>query len=222
MSGDPLFNLALSVRQLSCRRGGRLVLSDVAFSLEAGGALLIQGPNGVGKSTLLRALGGLIGLETGSVSLGPHTAEQRSVDLPEASHLVGHQDAVKPNLTLAENIQAWIGMLAIRPSPSPKRVSLALAALGLEGLAHRPARFLSQGQRRRLSLARLVAVPRALWLLDEPTLGLDQAAQLSLDRLIQAHRDQGGMVIATSHQPLAMPGAQVLTFGRPSPMAATQ
>jgi heme exporter protein A len=222
MTDGPLFNLALSVRGLSCQRGGRLVLGDVAFSLEAGGALLIQGPNGVGKSTLLRALGGLIGLETGSIDLARPGLDQPIMDLPEASHLVGHQDAVKPSLTLAENIQAWMGMLAVGSSPSPSRITVALAALGLDGLAHRPARFLSQGQRRRLSLARLVAVPRALWLLDEPTLGLDQGALQSLDRLIQAHRDQGGMVIATSHQPLAMPGAQVLTLGGPSPLAATR
>ncbi len=180
---------------LAVIRGERLVFAGVSFALAPGGALLLTGPNGAGKSTLLRVLAGLLRPVAGTVRWA---GEDALADLPEhALRLcyVGHQDAVKPGLTVAENLRFWGG---------PEAIARALAAVDLSPLADLPARMLSAGQRRRLALSRLLMRDAPLWLLDEPTTGLDSASVERLGGLLAAHRASGGMVVAATHLPLPM------------------
>ncbi len=173
-------------------RGERLVLEGVSLAVAPGGALLLLGPNGSGKSTLLRVLAGLKRPDAGTVSG------------PENPGYLGHADAIKAGLTVSENLR-----FAAAGGP----VGPALEALGLGALADLPARMLSAGQRRRLALARLTLSRSAVWLLDEPTLGLDTASLGLLERLLAEHRAGGGAVVAATHQDVALPGAAVLRLG---------
>ncbi len=188
---------------LAAIRGERLIFRDLSFTLAAGGALLLTGPNGSGKSTLLRLVAGLLRPAAGRLAWA---AEDTLADLPtHAARLayVGHLDAVKPALTVEEN-------LALGRSATPAARAAALASLGLGPLAALPARLLSAGQKRRLALARLALSRAPLWLLDEPTLGLDAASVGRLGALLAAHRGRGGMVIAATH--LALPLADAATL----------
>ena len=187
----------LQATGLAAFRGERLVFRDLDFVVEAGGALLLTGPNGSGKSTLLRLLAGLLRPTAGTLTWDGADA---LADLPMHARrvaYVGHQDAVKPGLTAAENLR-----FAARLSGG--KVRDALAAVGLEELADLPARMLSAGQRRRLALARLVLSQAPLWLLDEPTLGLDAVSVERFGTMLDAHRAANGMVIAATHLPLPM------------------
>ncbi len=176
-------------------RGERLVLSDVSLTVSPGGAMLLLGPNGSGKSTLLRVLAGLRRPDAGRVAWVEHAA-------PVA--YLGHADAIKNGLTAAENL---------RFAAAGQPVAPALATLGLAGLADVPGRMLSAGQRRRLALARLPLSSAPLWLLDEPTLGLDTASLDLLAALLARHRAAGGGVVAATHQALMLPGADILQLG---------
>jgi len=183
----------LTATRLSVFRGERLVLSNVGFSLSGGGALLLRGANGAGKSTLLRALAGLTPLAAGELLWGEENALE---DLPTHAARIawlGHLDAVKPALTAAEHVPVE-----------------ALGAVGLAAYAQLPARLLSAGQKRRLAIARVVAAKRPLWLLDEPTTGLDTASIAQFTLLCEAHRAGGGMIIASTHTPLELAEAKVL------------
>jgi heme exporter protein A len=185
---------------LAAFRGERLVFRDLDFTLEAGGALLLTGPNGAGKSTLLRLLAGLLRPAAGRLDWD---GEDALADLPAHARRVaylGHQDAVKPSLTAGENLR-----FAARLSGAD--AGDALAAVGLDDLADLPARMLSAGQKRRLALARLHLSRAPLWLLDEPTLGLDAASVERLGGMLGAHRDQGGLLIAATHLALPVPDA---------------
>lgn len=190
----------LQAEDVAAFRGERLVLRDVSFTVEAGGALLVTGSNGAGKSTLLRVLAGLIRPAAGQVLW---RGEAVTGDLPARVAYVGHQDAVKPGLTVAENLR-----FAARVGGGP--VAEGLAALGIDGLADLPARMLSAGQRRRLALARLAVTSAPLWLMDEPTLGLDAVAVARFGALLVAHRSRGGVVVAATHLPLPLPDAAEL------------
>ena len=198
------FTLFLSAQNLACRRGGRLVFDSLEITLSPSEALLVTGPNGTGKSSLLRVLAGLLKPESGSITLGNWDR-----DLAESGHLIGHLDAVKPQLSVKENLTYMAGLLG----QGAELVTAALDQFGMLNLASREARFLSAGQKRRLNLARLLAAPRPLWLLDEPIVGLDRASILALEQILADHRAQGGIVVATTHQPFALPGAQTLTLG---------
>ena len=194
----------LEARALAAFRGERLVLRDVSFAVEGGEALLLLGPNGSGKSTLLRLLAGLKRPDAGTLLWdGADALAEPSVHARRVAYL-GHLDAIKPGLTVAENL----AFAAHGRAPGP-----ALAALGLDALAELPARMLSAGQRRRLALARLPLSPAALWLLDEPTLGLDTASLARLGALLATHRQAGGMVVAATHLDLPLPGARSLRLG---------
>ena len=197
-SGRPAELVAADV---AAWRGERLVLRHVSFAVAPGGALLVAGANGSGKSTLLRVLAGLKRPDAGQVLWrGQDPAADPAAHGLQVAYL-GHQDAVKPGLTVAENLAF---------AASGGDCTEALAALDLLPLADLPARFLSAGQRRRLALARLVAARRTLWLLDEPTLGLDAGSVLRLGALLAAHRAEGGVVVAATHLPLPLPDAAEL------------
>ncbi len=193
----------LQAEGVAAFRGERLVLRNVSFTLRAGGALMLTGANGAGKSTLLRLLAGLGRPAAGQVSW---RGQDMRADLgAHATRIayVGHQDAVKPGLTAAENL----GFAARLGGGS---VAEGLAAFGIAALADLPARMLSAGQRRRLALARLAVTQAPLWLLDEPTLGLDAAAVARFGTLLAQHRERGGVVVAATHLPLPMADAAEL------------
>jgi heme exporter protein A len=188
---------------IAAMRAERLVLLGVGGAVGHGGALLLRGANGSGKSTLLRILAGLLPPDEGSIAWDGEVLD----DLPTWSRLVayvGHLDALKPGLTVAENLRPWV-----RESDG-RRLEAALAAMGLEALAPIPARFLSAGQRRRAALARLALSTAPLWLLDEPTNALDAASLARLEVMLAAHRAEGGVVVAATHQDFVLPDAATL------------
>ncbi len=191
-------------RDLACRRGERLVFAGLGFAVPPGGALVLIGPNGSGKSSLLRVMAGLTPPEAGElawngIALGEDPAAHRA-----RLHFIGHQDALKPVLSVAETLAFWAGMRG------GGDVAAALAQFRLSVFAGWPCRLLSAGQRRRLALARLIASPAPLWLLDEPTTGLDSDAVEDLVRAIAAHRGQGGCVVLSTHTPLPLEGMTAL------------
>ena len=189
--------LQLSASGLGCIRGSRQVFDNINLQLCAGEALALVGPNGSGKSSLLRLIAGLLRPSAGRIDLAGGAAERT---LPEQAHYLGHLDALKPSLTVAENLGSWTRYLG---GFTPE-IGSVLAAVGLGGLPDLPAAFLSAGQRRRLSVARLIAVPRPIWLLDEPTSALDAAGQERLADLMRAHLKGGGIILAATHGPLGI------------------
>ena len=197
--------MQLVAEQLTCHRGGRAVFAGLNFSLAAGEALLVTGRNGAGKSSLLRVIAGLVRLSGGRLQLSGGTADS---PIAEQTHYLGHQDAVKPSLTVAENLGFWIDFLG-----GGRPVMAALEAVGLAPLADMPAAYLSAGQRRRLSIARLSAVARPLWLLDEPTSSLDAASQSRLAETMRGHMAGGGMIVAAAHGPIGLERARELKLG---------
>lgn len=202
--------MQLAGSDLGCVRGGRQVLRDLSFAVGAGEALAVTGPNGVGKSTLLRLAAGLVRPTQGRLELAGGDPE---LTTGEQAHYLGHLDALKPALSVTENLEFWADFLGGAAGQMKSTVLTALAAVGLDGLAHLPATYLSAGQRRRLSLARLVAVERPIWLLDEPTSALDTAAQAMLANLMRAHLAGGGLILAATHGPIGLDGMKELRLG---------
>jgi heme exporter protein A len=194
---------------LACVRSGREVFAGLDFAVAAGEALVVLGRNGAGKSSLLRLIAGLVRVAAGRLALEGGDPE---LTLPEQAHYVGHQDAIKPALTVQENLQFWARYLA-GPAPAQVAAEPALEAFALGHLAALPAAHLSAGQKRRLSLARIVAVERPVWLLDEPTSALDGLAQERLTQLMQAHLAGGGIILAATHAPIGLSGAKELRLG---------
>jgi heme exporter protein A len=198
--------MRLSGRGIRCVRGGREVFAALDFEASSGEALAITGPNGAGKTSLLRLIAGLLTLSAGSIDLDGGEAE---LSLPEQAHYLGHRDALKPALSVLENLTFWhdfLGGEAFDPTES-------LAAVGLDHAARLPAAYLSAGQRRRLSIARLLAVRRPVWLLDEPTNALDTAGQSLFAGLMQDHLASGGLIIAATHAPLGLPARELQIGG---------
>jgi heme exporter protein A len=189
--------LRLSASGLACIRGSRSVFESVNLELSSGEALALVGPNGSGKSSLLRLIAGLLRPTAGRIELEGGGAEQT---IPEQAHYLGHLDALKPSLTVAENLAFWVRYLR----GDGAGLTAALTTVGLGGLADLPAAYLSAGQRRRLSLARLVAASRPVWLLDEPTSALDVAGQGRLADLMRTHLAGGGLIVAATHGPLGI------------------
>jgi heme exporter protein A len=196
--------MRLTGSDLACIRGSREVFRGLSFAVAAGEALAVRGPNGAGKSTLLRLVAGLVRKAEGRLELCGGDPE---LSIGEQAHYLGHQDALKPALTVHENLAFWTDFLGAGP---PKR---ALAAVALDELAQLPAAYLSAGQRRRLSLARLIAVERPIWLLDEPTSALDAAAQATLADLMRGHLAGGGLILIAAHGPFGLEATNELRLG---------
>ena len=231
----------LAAEGLTVERGGRIVLKDLAFALAPGETILVAGRNGAGKSTLLRALAGLLHPESGTIRYGRADDDVRGV---ETVHYLGYEDALKPSLTVRENLEFWASMLgpsspvkrgrgtarsvvegaraadtvsgngeARQPPPPPaagppprcagEDIPGALEAYGVARLIDLSAGYLSAGQKRRVALARLLLAPRPIWLLDEPLIALDTAAQDLVVAHMAAHTAAGGAILVASHQPLS-------------------
>jgi heme exporter protein A len=197
--------MRLSGRGVGCIRGGREVFSGLDFSASGGEALAVTGPNGAGKTSLLRLIAGLLTLSGGSIDLDGGDGE---LTLPEQAHYLGHRDALKPALSVTENLTFWRDFLG----GEVLNAGESLAAVGLDHAAQLPAAYLSAGQRRRLSIARLLTVRRPIWLLDEPASALDAAGQTMFAALMQDHLERGGLIVAATHAPLGV-GARELRMG---------
>lgn len=196
---DPESASPLIVTDLACRRGGRLVFDGLGFRLDAGRALLVTGPNGAGKSSLLKLLAGLLTPAGGSIERPGHIA------------YLGHDNALKSLLSVEDNLRFWAGLSAA--ADAEDRLARALDVTGLAALADVPARLLSAGQKRRAGLARVLASGATLWLLDEPTVGLDAAAIARLGPAFAGHLATGGMLVATSHVALPLVTPEQLAMG---------
>ncbi|MFH5924777.1 heme ABC exporter ATP-binding protein CcmA [Roseomonas xinghualingensis] len=195
----------LAADDLAARRGGRVVFAGLSLRAAPGDALLLLGANGAGKSTLLRLLAGLLRPVAGRVTWDGEDVAQDTAAHGARIRYLGHQDAIKSALTPHEDLTFWARLRGGDPHA-------ALEALGLLALSELPCRTLSAGQRRRLALARLTLGDAPLWLLDEPTLGLDSASVARLGRLLAAHRARGGIVLAATHLPLPLPDARELAL----------
>jgi heme exporter protein A len=192
-------------RDLVCIRGERRVFEGLSFTLRPGGALILSGPNGSGKSSLLRLCAGLISPAGGRLIRDGGEVAADPDGHRSTLHYAGHANALKPVLTLAENLRFWAALYG-----DLSQVDAALQAFDLHDLAGLPARYLSSGQQHRTALARLIAVPQSLWLLDEPAVGLDTAAVKALTGLIARHRAEGGMVMVSTHSDLGLDEADVI------------
>ncbi|YBV95723.1 heme ABC exporter ATP-binding protein CcmA [Phyllobacteriaceae bacterium JZ32] len=198
--------MRLIAEKLSGERGGEALFSDLDFVTAAGEALLVTGPNGSGKSTLLRIIAGLLAPLSGSVRL--EGAASFPV-LQPACHYLGHNNAMKPALSVRENLAFW---QAFNGEPR-QDIDEALETVGLDGIDHLPFGYLSTGQKRRISIAKLLVSHRPVWLLDEPTAGLDKVSESRFAALMRGHLDEGGIVVAATHLPLGLEDAKELRMG---------
>jgi heme exporter protein A len=190
--------------QLACRRGDRMVFAGLDFELGEGKLLVLRGSNGTGKTSLLRMIAGLIEPAAGRFEL---QGGQPDLGIGQQCHLIAHQDALKPALTVDENLSFWGDFLG------KADVDSALAAFDLAALAGLQAGLLSAGQKRRLALSRLALTERPLWLLDEPTVGLDRASQKRLSALMAAHLDRGKLMIVATHVEIGLAASYSIDLG---------
>jgi heme exporter protein A len=199
--------MRLIAENLGGERGGETVFSGIGFTLDQGDALVVTGPNGSGKSTLLRIVAGLLPAAAGRVLV--EGGGEAFPTPASASHYLGHLNAMKTALSVEENLGFW-GAFQGEPGLS---VDEALEIVGLGGIGHLPFGYLSTGQRRRASIAKLLVSRRPVWLLDEPTAGLDKASEERFAGLMRGHLDDGGIVVAATHLPLGIEGAKALRMG---------
>jgi heme exporter protein A len=183
-------------QDLACLRGERLVFTGLSFRVAAGETLLLRGPNGSGKSSLLRCMAGLLAPIAGTLTWNDQPVADDTDGHCARLRYLGHQDAVKPALSVQENVAFWQQLHGTRDVAA---IGKALADLAIDHLADLPARLLSAGQRRRVALARLLVAPGPLWLLDEPTTALDDESVERFGAMVQRHRANGGMVVLSSH-----------------------
>lgn len=188
----------LSVENLGVARGGIAVLEGVSFALSPGQALVLRGPNGCGKTTLLRTLVGLQSAISGQISIPADSFAYAS-----------HADGLKPTLSVMENLGFWAAVFGTGGAG----VQQAVAAMNLTGLTDRPAQNLSAGQKRRLGLARLLVTGRPIWVMDEPTVSLDAASVALFADMVRAHLAAGGAALMATHIDLGLPDARVLDLG---------
>jgi heme exporter protein A len=210
--------LDLIAEDLACRRGERLVFTGLSFRLPARGALMLTGANGSGKTSLLRLLATLMVPAEGRLLWGAAAVETDITGYRAQLRYVGHQDGVKPGLTPRETLSFWARLQGLGPDRVPTLIAAALAAFALDEVADWPCRWLSAGQRRRLALARLIAAPASIWLLDEPTNALDHDNLLRLERAIARHRAAAGRVVVASHMPIDIGPAAALSLDAFAPV----
>lgn len=196
--------MRLIAENLGGERGGEAVFSGIGFALDKGEALIVTGPNGSGKSTLLRVVAGLLPVARGKVLV--EGGGEAFPTVASASHYLGHLNAMKTALSVEENLGFW---RAFQGEPALS-VEEALETVALGGLGHLPFGYLSTGQRRRVSIAKLLVSHRPVWLLDEPTAGLDKASEERFAGLMRGHLEGGGIVVAATHLPLGLEGAREL------------
>lgn len=187
----PPHKFGISVEALSLSRGGRILFENLSFAAASGGYVEVQGSNGSGKTSLLRVIAGLLRPSAGAISI--EGGEEPSVAL----HYIGHANALKRETSVREHLHYWSGLFDGSPSED-----FVAQILDLTRVMALPVRVLSQGQARRLALARLIVAPRPIWLLDEPAAALDDAGKAVLNELIASHRTGGGIVVAAVHEPL--------------------
>jgi heme exporter protein A len=200
------FMMRLTGQGLECVRGGRKIFSGLDVGVPAGQALAVTGANGAGKSSLLRMIAGLLPIAAGTVTL---EGGGDDLTLAEQAHYLGHRDALKPSLTVLENLEFWREFLGGEATDG----TASLEKVGLGHATHLPAGFLSAGQRRRLSIARLLAVRRPVWLLDEPTSALDTKGQAMVAGVMADHLRGGGIILAATHGPLGIPAPELQIGG---------
>jgi heme exporter protein A len=198
----------LVAENLACRRGDRLIFTGLSCRVSGGGALIVTGANGSGKSSLLRVLATLLAPAGGRLLWDGAPAAAAPPRYRAAIHYLGHLDALKPALSPRETLAFWTA----QRGTGPDHIEAALAAFGLEAIADWPCRWLSAGQRRRVALARLVAAPAPLWLLDEPTAALDRDGEERLTAALAAHRAGGGGAVIATHAPIEAHGAETLAI----------
>jgi heme exporter protein A len=208
--------MGLVVEGLSCNRSGRPVLDGIRLELPDGACLSLRGPNGAGKSTLLRILAGLLPASAGTIALDGIRLDHDRDGYGERLAYAGHLDAIKPQLSVAENLAFWAALYA------GGAIAPALATFDLTGIAERPAHVCSAGQKRRLGLARLLVAPRRLWLLDEPTVSLDADAVTRLLAVLRDHLAQGGMAVVATHVDLELPDSRELRLAPPAARTETR
>jgi heme exporter protein A len=199
--------MRLIADNLAAERGGEPVFSGVSFALGDGEGLVVTGPNGSGKSTLLRVVAGLLAATDGAIRLEDGGDEWP--ELPAACHYLGHQNAMKTALSVEENLRFWQEFCG---APHLE-IGEALDMVGLPQVAALPFGYLSTGQKRRISIAKLLVSWRPVWLLDEPTAGLDAASERQFAALMAAHLEDGGLIVAATHIPLGLEGAKELRLG---------
>lgn len=196
--------MRLVAENLAGARGGETIFKDISFVLDEGGALAVTGPNGVGKSTLLRVIAGLLPNSAGTVRLDGGQAPFETLD--EAVHYLGHLNAMKTVLSVDENLRFW---QEFNGAPHLE-AGEALEMVGLAGIGHLPFGYLSTGQKRRAAIAKLLVSYRPVWLLDEPTAGLDKASEKQFAALMGAHLEDGGIIVAATHLALGLEGVDML------------
>lgn len=191
----------------TCIRGGRTLFAGLSFSVQPSKALIIKGANGSGKTSLLRVLAGLLPTEEGTVQWRGEAGKPSKI-LNDEIHYLGHSDALKPYLTVQENLKIWGGLYG-----GEIKLDSAAKKTGVFPLLEIPVKFLSEGQKKRVNLARFLTTPKSIWLMDEPAAGLDQEGRTLLAGLIRDQLGANGIVIASTHQELGIKGAKTLTLG---------
>ncbi len=200
---------AIAVEELACQRGGHIIVGPLSFAVRSGHALILRGPNGAGKTTLLRTMAGFLRPAAGQIRVsGPNAGTSAEGHL----HYIGHANGIKPRLSVMENVSFWQRYYG--GGSDPEAAEAALDAFDLLNLAEYRAAHLSQGQARRLGLARLLAAPRPIWLLDEPSVSLDAASTKRLEAAIAAHLSSGGLAIVSTHLDLSLGDAAILELSR--------
>ncbi|MCT9809943.1 cytochrome c biogenesis heme-transporting ATPase CcmA [Acidovorax sp. Be4] len=219
MGGVAFSSLHLAVSGWGCVRNGRVLFRQLAFELASGQALVLKGRNGAGKSTLLRSLAGLLPWRAGALSWGGQSVRTSDAAYQQQLAYLGHQAGMSDALTGLENLQFALAMGGIAWNPA--QAAPVLRALALNEVASRPLGRLSQGQRRRLGLARVVLSERPVWLLDEPDSSLDDAGGACLGQVLTAHLAAGGMAVVATHHGLALPQALTRTLDLSAPRETT-
>ena len=201
-------SLILSANDLTCSRGMHTVFAGLSLRVEGGQALVLLGPNGSGKTTMLRALAGFLPADSGTILLEGQDSERERA---EYCHYVGHRDGLKLRLTARENLQFYADFLG--DGDASGCVEAALDRFELAALGPIPTGYLSAGQKRRLGLARLLVAERPIWLLDEPSVSLDAASVEILKDVLKSHLEGGGIAVVATHLPLGLDDADRLNLG---------